>query len=160
MTLATRIAASVAALALAATGGALAASSSTAPTAVRHALAAQDNPIGAHGRTLGLSRVDIPAHAQLALHHHAGTQIAYIQAGTLTYTVKTGQVTIRTGAADANPRVVGHITAGHSGKIHAGQWIVEQPTEIHRAGNNTSKPVVILLATLFPIGSPPSIPNS
>ena len=58
------------------------------PTAQREALAARNNPIGGKGRTLGLSRVAIPAGAQLALHHHAGTQVAFIDKGTLTYTVR------------------------------------------------------------------------
>ena len=41
-----------------------------------------------------------------ALHHHAGTQIAYVQRGTLTYFVKTGTVKVFRGAADQHPRVV------------------------------------------------------
>lgn len=158
MTTPSRIALSGAALALAAGGGALAASSRTAPTAVREALAAQPNPAGGRGRTLALSRVTVPPHAKLALHHHPGTQVAYIEAGTLTYTVKRGTVTVRTGPADS-AKIVRRITAGHTGSIAAGQWLVEQPTVVHRAANDTGKRIVILLATLFPNGSPPSIPN-
>lgn len=130
------------------------------PTAQREALAAQNNPIGAKGRTLGLSRVTIPAGAQLALHHHAGTQVAFVDRGVLTYTVQAGQVVVRKGPADAKPKVVRRIGAGQTGSIRAGQWIVEQPSTIHQAANNTSSPIVIYLSTLFPIGSPPSIPES
>jgi quercetin dioxygenase-like cupin family protein len=131
---------------------------SSAKTAVREALASSSIVKGASGRTLGLSRVTIPAGAQLALHHHPGTQIASIQQGTLTYTVKSGSVTVRSGSAD-KPKVVRTIKAGQTGHIKAGQWIVEQPTEIHKAANNGKHRIVILLATLFPKGSPPSIPD-
>jgi quercetin dioxygenase-like cupin family protein len=150
-----------AALVAAAAGGVYAAASgaAAAPTAVRIALAAANNPIGAKGRTLGLSKVTIPGGVHLALHHHSGTQVAYIARGALTYSVKSGSVKVMKGAADGTPKVMVHISAGHTGIIHAGEWIIEQPTTIHSATNKTSTPVVVYLATLFPIGSPPAIAN-
>ena len=150
----------IAALATAVALGAFATSifaSSVAP-AVRLPLASVDNPAGGKGRTLGLSRVTIPPGAQLALHHHSGTQIAYIDRGVLTYTVKSGAVSVMHGPADGSATLVRHIRAGQTGSISAGQWIVEQPTTIHRAGNNGSSAVIIYLASYFPIGSPPSVP--
>lgn len=131
----------------------------TAKTAVREGLAQVDNPTGGKGRTLALTRVTIPVGVKLALHHHAGTQISSIQGGTLTYTVVHGSVTVRQGDSGAS-RVVRKISAGQTAQIKTGQWIVEQPSDIHRAENAGKKPVVILLSTLFPIGSPPSIPNA
>jgi quercetin dioxygenase-like cupin family protein len=151
----------LAVLVAAAAGGVYAAvtRAGATPTAARHALAAADNPIGARGRTLGLSKVTIPGGVHLALHHHSGTQVAYIAGGALTYSVKSGSVTVRQGAADGGSRVMFRISAGHTGVIHAGEWIVEQPTTIHSATNRTSSPVVVYLATLFPVGSPASVPN-
>jgi quercetin dioxygenase-like cupin family protein len=148
-------------LVAAAAGAVYASATGTAapPAATRLALAAQDNPIGARGRTLGLSKVTIPGGVHLALHHHAGTQIAYIARGALTYSVASGSVTVMKGSADGTPKVMLRISAGHTGVIHAGEWIVEQPTTIHQATNRTTRPVVVYLATLFPIGSPPSVPN-
>ena len=105
---------------------------STAKTAVRESLAVANAPKGAKKRTLGLSRVTVPAGAQLALHHHPGTQIASIQEGTLTYTVQRGSVTVSSGDADT-PKFVRTISAGQTANIKAGQWIVEQPSTIHRA---------------------------
>jgi quercetin dioxygenase-like cupin family protein len=137
---------------------AVGASSQTSGQASRAALAQAVDPVGAKGRTLGLSRVTIPPHVQLALHHHAGTQIAYVQKGTLTYFVRTGAVKVYRGAADQHPRVVRRVTAGKTGKVFAGEWVIEQPHVIHFGANNGSTPVVILLATLFTNGSPPSIP--
>jgi hypothetical protein len=129
----------------------------SSPAPKREALAAVENPVGAKGRTLGLSRVTIPAHAVLPKHHHAGTQTAFIDQGTLTYTVYTGHVDVMTGAADAKPTRVRRIAAGQTADIRAGQWIVEQPTMHHMAQNRTGKRIVIYLATLFPNGAPPSI---
>src|SRR5258707_714421 len=120
----TRHTRSIRVLALLATAVALAAgataifAASVAPV-VRDPLAAVDNPIGGKGRTLGLSRVTIPPGAQIALHHHSGTQIAYIDRGVLTYTVKTGSVSVMRGAAGA-ATLVRRIGAGQTGSITAG----------------------------------------
>jgi mannose-6-phosphate isomerase-like protein (cupin superfamily) len=131
---------------------------SSGPTVVRTALAQSTKVKGAKGRTLGLSRVTIPAGGTIALHHHEGTQVAYIQKGVLTYTVRSGSVTVMSGPAD-NPAVVRRIGAGQTGKIAAGQWIVEQPSTIHQAANRGSAKIVIYLATLLRTGAPPSTPN-
>jgi quercetin dioxygenase-like cupin family protein len=102
--------------------------------------------------------VRIAPGAQIALHHHPGTQLAYIQRGVLTYSVRDGSVEVMRGAADQAPKVVRTIGAGQTGKIRRGEWIVEQPSTIHQARNAGRVPVAILLATLFTNGSPPSLP--
>jgi quercetin dioxygenase-like cupin family protein len=127
-----------------------------APT--REALAQVVKPPGARGRTLGLSRVTIPARTTLAPHRHPGDQIAYIERGTLTYTVRTGVVRIYRGAADASPRLVGTVRAGETRRVRAGEWVVERQGDVHFGANRGRRPVVILLATLFTTGSPASIP--
>lgn len=128
------------------------------PTAVRSALAQTDHVQGAAGRTLVLSRVVVEPGAKLALHRHLGTQIARIASGTLTYTVRQGTATIRSGEADQDPPLVRRLKAGETGQIRAGQWIVEQPSDIHEAANRGPVPVVIYLATLLRDGAPPSTP--
>jgi quercetin dioxygenase-like cupin family protein len=153
-------------LALAATGlvatGAVAGyviAESGGATAVRTPLAQSTKVKGAKGKTLGLSRVTIPTGGTIALHHHEGTQVAYIQSGVLTYTVKSGSVTVMSGPADS-PTVVRKINGGQTGQIRAGQWIVEQPSTIHQAANNGSAKIVIYLSTLLRTSAPPSTPNS
>ena len=128
-------------------------------SAVRTPLAQSTEVKGAKGRTLGLSRVTIPVGGEIALHHHEGTQVAYIQKGVLTYTVKSGSVTVMSGPADS-PTLVRRIAAGQTGRIAAGQWIVEQPATIHQAANKGKSPIVIYLSTLLRTGAPPSTPNS
>src|SRR3954470_19219152 len=127
-----------------------------APT--RESLARVVRPPGAPGRTLGLSRVTIPAHTALAPHRHPGDQIAYIERGTLTYTARTGGVRIYRGAADASPRLVRTLRAGQTGRVPVGEWVVERQGDVHFGANRGRRPVVILLATLFTTGSPASIP--
>jgi quercetin dioxygenase-like cupin family protein len=50
--------------------------------------------------------------------------------------------------------------AGRTGRVAAGQWIVEQPSTIHRAANHGKSKIVIYLATLLRTDAPPSTPNS
>lgn len=128
------------------------------PSVVRNALAQTNSVRGAPDRTLALSRVVVESGAKLALHHHLGTQIARIQSGVLHYTVRRGTVAVRKGESDRRPRLVRRIKAGQTGAIRAGEWMVEQPSVIHRAANRGSAPVVIYLATLLKEGAPPSTP--
>lgn len=132
--------------------------SEAAPTAIRNALAQSDRVQGAPDRTLVLSRVVVQPGAKLALHHHLGTQVARIQGGVLTYTVRRGSVVVRTGESDQNPVTVRKIAAGQTARILAGQWIVEQPSDIHEAANRGATPVVIYLATLLEKGAAPATP--
>ncbi len=131
-----------------------------APTAApaRQALAQTEQVQGAPGRTMVLSKVTVPPGARLAVHHHLGTQISRVVAGTLTYTVRRGKAELFEGESDEEPRLIRDITADKTAKIRSGQWLVEQPGDIHQAANRGSSPVVIYLATLLKDGAPPSTP--
>lgn len=135
-------------------------SSEATPTVTRNALAQTSSVRGAPNRTLVLSRVAVAPGAELALHHHLGTQVARIQSGVLTYTVRRGSVAVRRGESDQQPESVRTIEAGQTARIQAGQWIVEQPSDIHQAANRGATPVVIYLATLLETGAPPATPVS
>ena len=151
----------LAALALVVTGGVAGyvIAQSGGATVTRAPLAQSTKVKGAKGKTLGLSRVTISPGGTIALHHHEGTQVAYIQSGVLTYTVRSGSVTVMSGPADAST-LVRKISGGETGKIRAGQWIVEQPSTVHQAANKGSAKIVIYLSTLLRTGAPPSTPNS
>jgi quercetin dioxygenase-like cupin family protein len=135
-----------------------AAQTAVAPTAHRQALAQSESVRGAPGRTMVLSRVEVDPGAALALHHHLGTQISRVEAGVLTYTVRRGSAVIRQGESDRRPRLVRRLKAGQTARVKAGQWLVEQPSDIHEAANRGKTPVVIYLATLLKTGAPPSTP--
>lgn len=128
------------------------------PTAVRSALARSEKVQGAPQRTMVLSRVVVEPGAKLALHHHLGTQISRIASGTLTYTVRKGSAVVNEGDAEKGPRRVRTVAAGQTARIKPGQWLVEQPSDIHEAANRGGSPVVIYLATLLQSGAPPATP--
>jgi len=151
---------SLAALGVFAVGGiaggvAISAVKDDPPAPKYNSLARTVNPIGAKGRALGLSRVVIQPGAKIPLHYHEGTQVSYIQDGTLTYTVAQGGVKVMDGPGD-DGEVVRRIKAGDTGKIREGQWIVEQPTTIHRAANNGDDKIVIYLSNLLDKDAAPS----
>jgi quercetin dioxygenase-like cupin family protein len=148
----------LAACALGATLPGAFADTKVAPTAIRSALAQTSKVEGAPGRTMVLSRVEVEPGAKLALHHHLGTQISRVETGTLTYTVRRGSAVVRSGEADQRPTVVRTIRAGQTAKVRAGQWLVEQPSDVHEAANDGSVPVVIYLSTLLEAGAPPATP--
>ncbi len=135
-----------------------AAGSAEPPVVVREPLAAAKQPRGVEGRELGLSRVTVMPDAELAAHHHPGTQVAFIEQGTLTYTVNDGLVKVMRGSSD-DPTLVRKIRSGQTGKIRTGQWIVEQPNDHHQAANRGDVPVVIFTATLLKKGFPAAIPD-
>jgi quercetin dioxygenase-like cupin family protein len=132
--------------------------SAPAPAPSRVAMAQTEHVQGAPGRTMVLSRVTVPAGAKLAVHHHLGTQISRVVSGTLSYTVRRGKAELFEGESDEEPRLVRVISAGKTAQIRAGQWLVEQPSDIHQAANCGSSPVVIYLATLLKDGAAPSTP--
>jgi len=134
------------------------ADSAVSPPVVRNDLAQTESVQGAPGRTMVLSRVKVQPGAQLATHHHLGTQISRVTAGVLTYTVRRGSAVLRRGDAEKNPQLVRTIKAGQTARIHAGEWLVEQPSDVHEAANRGSVPVVIYLATLLKTGAPPATP--
>jgi hypothetical protein len=96
--------------------------------------------------------------AKLALHHHLGTQISRVASGTLSYTVRQGSAALHEGDAEKDPRLVRTIEAGQRARIHAGRWLVEQPSGIHEAANRGGVPLVIYLATLLKKGALPATP--
>ena len=129
-------------------------------TTTRDVLAQVADPSGAKGRTLALSRIRIPADTRLALHRHPGHQVAYIERGTLTYTVRRGHVKVFRGAADADPELVRTVGPGQTGQVRTGEWVVERPSDVHFGANRGDRPVIVLLATLFTNGRLAAIPVS
>ena len=131
--------------------------SSTPPAAVRIPLAT-GSPSFAPGRQLSLMRVEVPPGTAFAPHRHPGMQIAYVVSGTLTYRVYRGTVKVYRGRADGTQKLVRTISAGHSGSIEAGDWIVETPGLWHSGGNEGNQPVTILTAALLSSKLPVAIP--
>jgi quercetin dioxygenase-like cupin family protein len=110
-------------------------------------------PTNSPGQELYLARVTIQPGGEIATHFHEGTQIANIEAGTLTYTVVSGtvQVTRADGTVEA-------VTGPDEIALQTGDALTENRDMIHSAANHGDTPVVILLAALLAEGAPPSTP--
>jgi quercetin dioxygenase-like cupin family protein len=119
---------------------------------VRSVLAAA-NPSAAPDDNLELVRYTIQPGTALAVHRHPGTQLAFIESGTLTYTVIEGEVTVN--EADGGTRPIG---PGQTGMIAAGEWIMEHEGVVHFGANDGDEPVVILASSLLGADEPPAIP--
>ena len=138
---------------------ATAADDDPAPVSVtRQAWAEMAGPSGAPKRTLGLSRVVVMPGAQLARHHHPGTQLGYVAEGVLTYTVETGEARLMKGPGD-DPTLVTVVEPGETVKVRPGRWLQEEQGEVHHAANEGDVPVVIYIATLLRTGKPAAIPD-
>jgi hypothetical protein len=133
------------------------ASAASAPQPQRIDLAA-GYPSFARGYRLSLTEAVLPPGAGFPPHRHPGMQIAYVQSGTLQYTVFQGRVKIFRGHPGSSQKLVRILRAGQSGSIRAGQWIIETPRLHHKGANIGHKRVVILLATLLRSNKPPAIP--
>lgn len=72
--------------------------------------------------------------------------------------MRQGSALLQEGDAEKEPRGVRTIKAGQTARIRSGQWLVEQPSDIHEAANHGSTPVVIYLSTLLKTGAPPATP--
>ena len=122
--------------------------SATAADVVREELASTD-PKNAPGETLYLTRVTFAPRAKIPTHTHPGTQIAFIEKGTLTFTVvRGGSVRIH---EDGETRELG---AGETAELDAGSWIVEKEGVVHYGRNRTDEESVILTSALLESGEP------
>ena len=127
-------------------------------TVTRQSLAEIPSPAGAPDHTLGLSRVVVMPEAQLASHHHPGSQVGYVAEGVLTYTVETKRAKVMKGPGD-DPTLVTVIRAGETARIRPGQWVIEEHGEVHHARNGGDVPVIVYLSTLLRTGEPAAIPD-
>ncbi|HWV25010.1 MAG TPA: cupin domain-containing protein [Thermomicrobiales bacterium] len=122
-----------------------------APPAVVRTVIQEGMPSAAPGQVLQLVRYDIPAKISLPVHIHPGMQVAMVQSGTLHYTVVEGEMNYTRANGEA-----GVLKAGESTDFMPGDSLVEPQGMIHFGENLTDEPVVLIVASLFEAGAPPS----
>ncbi|MCA9858237.1 MAG: hypothetical protein KC438_00875 [Thermomicrobiales bacterium] len=131
------------------------AESATPP--VREVLVAGD-PNAADGQVLQLVRYHIPAGMTLPMHTHPGMQIAYIEAGVLTYTVVTGgEIPITQGPNSDSPGATELLGPGETTELHPGDAVVEVDGVVHFGANLGAEPVIILASTLLDPNQPAAV---
>ena len=123
--------------------------SATAVDVQREVMGSADPP-NAPGVTLHMTRVTFPPGYRIPTHTHPGTQLAFVERGTLTYeVVRGGSVTIH--EPDGTTQRLG---PGDKTQIPAGSWLVELPGVVHYGSNETSTEVVVLTSALLGKGKP------
>ena len=111
-------------------------------------------PGNAPGLRLTLWHYIIPAGSKLPAHNHPGWQIAQVKAGTLTYTILTGEAEIHR----ADGTVETH-KAGDTIDLNTGDAIIENPDEHHQAANNGTVDIELITTTLLTDGAPVAQPD-
>ena len=134
-------------------GAAASAQTTTTTTASRASSSRQGSPANAPGQELYLQEVRIAPGAELPTHFHQGTQVASVRTGVLTYDIVSGSATVT--RADGT---VETYDAPTTIKLRKGDALLEPETDVHQGGNETKKPVVILVAALLAQGAPLATP--
>jgi hypothetical protein len=120
---------------------------------IRRIVYGTTQPQNAPGQTMNLQQVEIDPGAKLPEHFHAGTQIATIKEGVLTYEVVSGSVAVL--HKDGTPETV---SAPKTLKLRVGETIIENEALVHYGANDGKKTVVIEVAALLHDGEPLATP--
>jgi quercetin dioxygenase-like cupin family protein len=121
---------------------------------VKDVLGQVDDPPGAPDSMLTLIRYTIPPGAKLAPHIHPGVQLARIESGTLSYTIREGSAVVRRAGADADERVPGPTTI----RLEPGDTVTELDGMVHFGANETDEPIVIVATLLTTDGEDLAVP--
>lgn len=108
-------------------------------------------PVAAPGQVLQLVKYTIPPNISLPVHIHPGMQVAYVESGTLTYSVVEGEAhyTLANGET-------GVLKAGETKDFGPGDSLVEAQGMIHYGENKTDEEVILIVSSLFEADVPPS----
>jgi len=143
----------VALLAFVVAGAAVAAYAAKDKEPIRRIVYGTAEPQNAPGQAMNLQQVEIDPGAKLPEHFHAGTQIATIKEGVLTYQVVSGSVTVlRKGGTPET------LSAPNTVTLRVGDTIVENEALVHYGANDGKKTVVIEVAALLHDGEPLATP--
>jgi quercetin dioxygenase-like cupin family protein len=134
-------------------GAAMAAYAAKDKEPVRRIVYGTAQPQNAPGQTMNLQQVEIDPGAKLPEHFHAGTQIATIKEGVLTYQVVSGSVAVlhKDGSTET-------VSGPKTLKLRVGETIVENEGLVHYGANDGKKLVVIEVAALLKDGEPLATP--
>jgi hypothetical protein len=134
-------------------GAAVAAYAAKDKEPIRRIVYGTAEPQNAPGQAMNLQQVEIDPGAKLPEHFHAGTQIATIKEGVLTYQVVSGSVTVlRKGGTPET------LSAPNTVTLRVGDTIVENEALVHYGANDGKKTVVIEVAALLHDGEPLATP--
>jgi quercetin dioxygenase-like cupin family protein len=120
--------------------------------AVVREVLAKGYPTADRKQVLELTRFTISPKAKLPVHSHPGMQIERVMAGTLTYTVVSGEA--RVTRADGSELL---LEAGKTTELKPGDALVEASGMVHFGENRGDEPVVLLSSSLFDSDKPKAL---
>jgi len=120
--------------------------------AVVREVLAKGYPPADRKQVLELTRFTISPKAKLPVHSHPGMQIERVMAGTLTYTVVSGEA--RVTRADGSELL---LEAGKTTELKPGDALVEASGMVHFGENRGDEPVVLLSSSLFDSDKPKAL---
>ncbi|WP_375506449.1 cupin domain-containing protein [uncultured Nostoc sp.] len=127
-------------------------SPNTYTQSVKREILASGYPTGDQKQILELVRYTIAPRTRLPTHTHPGMQIERVEAGTLTYTVVQGEAKVT--KANGTELI---LKKGKTIQLTVGDSLGEPALMIHYAENQTTKPVILLSASLFNVNQPKAI---
>jgi quercetin dioxygenase-like cupin family protein len=117
---------------------------------------ASTQPSNAPGQELAIRQVTFDPGGGLVPHTHPGTQLIWLESGTLHLVVVEGEAPIVRAASAATPGPTDVLTSGQETDLGPGDSWVEAEGVVHYAVNTGAEPAVIRVATLYRTGEPAS----
>lgn len=104
-------------------------------------------PLSAPGHELSLRRATFEPGGSVALHHHPGALVLYIESGSLTFTVFEGEANVVRAAGEGTPNATEQAGPDSEVVLSAGDWLFEEDV-VHTAVNAGDTPTVVWIAAL------------
>lgn len=127
-------------------------------TGVTSQVLAATEPMSAPGQELAVRLTTIAPAGGLVPHTHPGTQLIWLEAGTLHLVAVEGEVPITRAPNDGTPGPAETLVSGQETVLNPGDSWVEAEGVVHYGVNIGDEPAVLRVATLYPAGEPAARP--
>jgi quercetin dioxygenase-like cupin family protein len=114
-------------------------------------------PEAAPGQALSLVRITFEPGGYFASHGHPGTQIWYIDAGTLSTTIEEGTARLTRAPVGGTPTPAEQLAAGDAVTMLAGDALFFGPDLVHMVRNEGDETTVLLISAILAADQPPVI---
>ena len=114
-------------------------------------------PEAAPGQALSLVRITFEPGGYFASHGHPGTQIWYIDAGTLSTTIQEGTARLTRAPVGGTPTPAEHLAPGDDVTMLAGDALFFGPDLVHTVRNEGDETTILLISAILAADQPPVI---
>lgn len=127
-------------------------------TGVTSQVLAVTEPQSAPGQELAVRLTTIAPGGGLVPHTHPGTQLIWLESGTLHLVVVDGEVPITRAPNNGTPGPAETLASGQETELNAGDSWVEGEGVVHYGVNTGEEPAVLRVASLYQAGEPAAQP--